>query len=81
MGMTLDSCVWVGLASNQGDRPAVLVATGTSPVFISVISLGELSFGVDFCLDPTERTMRASYLRQLESLPTIDVTKQTATSC
>jgi hypothetical protein len=49
MGMILDGCVWVGLASNQVDRPAVLVAAGASPVFISVISLGELSFGVDSC--------------------------------
>jgi len=47
--MILDSCVWVGLASNQLYRPAVLVAAGDSPVFISVISLGELSFGVDSC--------------------------------
>ena len=80
MGMIIDSCVWVGLASNQVDRTALLVAAGASPVFISVISLGELSFGVDSCLDPTERAMRASYLRQLESRPTIEVTKQTAAS-
>ena len=78
--MILDSCIWVGLACSQVDRQAVLAAAGTSPVFISVISLGELSFGVDFCIDPTERALRAAYLRQLESRPTLDVGKQTAAS-
>ena len=48
MGMILDSCVWIGLASNQVNRQAVIEVAGNLPVFISVVSLGELSFGVEY---------------------------------
>ena len=49
-------------------------------MFTSVISLGELSFGVHSCADPTERAMRAAYLRQVESRPTLDVSKHTSSA-
>ena len=80
MGMILDSCVWIGLASNQVNRQAVIEVAGNLPVFISVVSLGELSFGVESCKDPSERALRAAYMRQLEMRPTLEITKQTAAS-
>lgn len=78
MGMIFDSCIWVGLAANQVQPQAVIDVAGEEPVFTSAISLGELSFGVHSCSDPTERAMRAAYLRQVESRPTLGVTKHTA---
>jgi predicted nucleic acid-binding protein len=78
MGLILDSCIWVGLAANQVDRQAVIEAAGETPVFTSVISLGELNFGVQSCADPAERAMRAAYLRHVESRPTLGVSKHTA---
>ena len=78
--MILDSCVWVGIASNQVERQSVIEAAGNSPVFISVISLGELGFGVESCKDPSERALRAAYMSQLEIRPTLEITKQTAAS-
>ncbi len=78
MGVIFDSCIWVGLASKEVDRQAVIDVAGDGPVFTSVISLGELSFGVQSCVDPTERAMRAAYLRQVETRPTLDISKHTA---
>jgi hypothetical protein len=78
MGIIFDSCIWVGLAANQVDPQAVIDAAGDAPVFTSTISLGELNFGVQSCTDPTERAMRAAYLRQVESRPAIGVSKHTA---
>jgi len=78
MGMIFDSCIWVGLASNQIDRQAVIEAAGDLPVFTSAISIGELSFGVHSCTDATMRSMRAAYLRQVESRPVLDVSMHTA---
>jgi len=78
MGMIFDSCIWVGLAANQLDPQAVIDAAGDAPVFTSTVSLGELNFGVQSCTDPTERAMRAAYLRQVESRPAIGVSKHTA---
>jgi len=78
MGIIFDSCIWMGLAANQVDRQAVIDAAGDAPVFSSTISLGELNFGVQSCTDPTERAMRAAYLRQVETRPALGVSKHTA---
>jgi predicted nucleic acid-binding protein len=78
MGMIFDSCVWVGLSCNQVDAQAVIKAAGDHPVFTSAMSIGELSFGVHSCTDATVRSMRAAYLRQVESRPVLEISKHTA---
>ncbi|MHB1360552.1 MAG: PIN domain-containing protein [Rhodocyclaceae bacterium] len=78
MGIIFDSCIWVGLASDQIPHQAVIDAAGEEPVFTSVITLGELAFGVESCSDPTERAARAASLRQIESRPSLVVTRHTA---
>ena len=78
MGIVFDSRIWVGLASGQISHPAVIDAAGEEPVFASVISLGELTFGVESCLDPAERAARAASLRQIENRPVLSVTHHTA---
>ena len=80
MGMIFDSYIWVALAANQLDRQAVIAAARDAPVFTSVISLGELSFGVHACTDPAERARRAAYLRQVESRPALGVSQHTASA-
>src|ERR1035437_2659504 len=76
--MIFDSCIWVGLAAGQLDRKAVIAAAGDLPVFISVISLAELAFGMEACADPAERAARSACLRRIEARPTLDVSKSTA---
>jgi predicted nucleic acid-binding protein len=78
VGVIFDTCIWVGLAGGQLDPQAVIAAAGDLPVFISVISLGELGFGVESCAHPAERAARAAYLRRVESRPTLDVSPSTA---
>jgi predicted nucleic acid-binding protein len=78
MGIIFDSCIWVGLATGQVNPQAIISVAGDTPVFTSVISLGELSFGVEACTDPAERAVRAAYLRQVESRPSLAVSKYTA---
>ncbi|WP_455285814.1 PIN domain-containing protein [Cupriavidus necator] len=80
MGVILDSCIWVGVAAGQLARADVVEAAGQAPVFISAISLGELTFGAHSCADPAERARRSAYLRQLEQRPVLDVTRHTAAS-
>ena len=78
MGVIFDSCIWVGLANGQLPPQMVIDAAGGAPIFTSVISLGELSFGVEACLDPAERAVRAAYLRQVEERPTLPISRHTA---
>ena len=78
MGVIFDSCIWVGLAAGQIDPRSVIDLSGEQPVFTSVISLGELGFGVESCTDPAERAIRAAYLRQVETRPSLEISKHTA---
>ena len=78
MGMIFDTSIWVGLASGQTPSQAVLKVAGDEQVYISAISLGELSFGVESCLDPAMRMLRTRYLRNLEQRPVLDVSSLTA---
>ena len=56
----------------------VIDTAGEEPVFTSVISLGELAFGVESCPYPAERALRAASLRQIESRPTLAITRHSA---
>jgi hypothetical protein len=47
-------------------------------VYISAISLGELSFGVESCSNPAMRMQRQRALRSLELRPILDVSASTA---
>jgi predicted nucleic acid-binding protein len=78
--MIFDSCIWVGLATGLVERQTIITAAGDAPIFTSVISLGELSFGVEACVEPAERAVRSAYLRQVESRPNLEVSKQTASA-
>lgn len=78
MAVILDSCVWLALAAGQVERQAVIAAAKDAPIFTSVISLGELNFGVESCADPAERAVRAAYLRQVETRPTLKISRHTS---
>jgi predicted nucleic acid-binding protein len=78
VGLILDSCVWIGLATGELVQERIIAATGTIPVYTSVISLGELHFGVEVCTDPTERALRASFMRQVEERPVLALSRHTA---
>ncbi|MDR5781229.1 type II toxin-antitoxin system VapC family toxin [Caballeronia sp. LZ065] len=77
-GVILDTCIWVALAAKTLERQTVIDLAGEAPVFISVISLGELGFGVQACANPAERAGRAAYLQQLERRPILEVSRHTA---
>ena len=80
MGMIFDTSIWVGLASGQISSEAVLKAAGDEQIYISAISLGELSFGVESCSDPATRMLRIRSLRILQQRPVLDVTSLTASA-
>jgi len=76
--MIFDSCIWVGLAAGEIDPEAVTGVAGKTPVFASVISLGELSFGVEASSNPVQRAVRAAYFRKVNARPALTISKHTA---
>jgi predicted nucleic acid-binding protein len=80
MGIIFDSCIWVALATHQIERQTIIELAGDALIFTSVVSLGELSFGVQSCKDPAQRALRTAYLRQIEDRPTLNLSKHTASA-
>ncbi len=78
--MIFDTSIWLGLAGGEIASQAVLKAAGDEQVFLSAISLGELSFGVESCRDPATRMLRTRFLRSLEQRPVLDVSSLTASA-
>jgi predicted nucleic acid-binding protein len=78
--MIFDTSIWVELASGQISSQAVLKVAGDEQVYVSAISLGELSFGVESCIDPATRMLRTRYLRSLQQRPILDVSSFTAST-
>lgn len=80
MGIIWDTCIHIAIAGKQISDEAVIAASGNHDVFLSVISLGELTFGVNSCADPAEQIVRMRYLRSLEKRPILDITSLTASA-
>jgi len=59
---------------------AVLSPAGDEQVYISAISLVELSFGAESYSDLATRMLRIRYLRSLQQRPVLDVTSLTASA-
>jgi hypothetical protein len=78
MGIIVDTCIWIGIATGQLPAASVNAKAGNLAVFVSVISLGELEFGVESCSDPSKRANRAAFLRRLETRPALGISRSTA---
>ena len=72
MGVIFDSCIWVALGTGQLSHESVIAASGEAPVYASAVSLGELRFGVESCVDAGERARHSAYVRQVERRPVLD---------
>lgn len=80
MGVILDSCIWVELTEGQLEARDVIRVTKNQPVYTSVVTLGELHFGVEACADPAERARRAASLQRIVSRPILDISSSTASA-
>jgi len=76
--MIFDTSIWIGLSEEQITEEDASEAAGEQQVFLSVISLGELSFGVESAGDLAIRMHRRRALSTFEEMPVLDVTAQTA---
>ncbi|MDR0867447.1 MAG: PIN domain-containing protein [Planctomycetota bacterium] len=51
MGIIIDTCVWIGLADGDISGEDVFDKVGDAEIFCSVITIGELEFGLVSCAD------------------------------
>ncbi|CAG4927256.1 type II toxin-antitoxin system VapC family toxin [Paraburkholderia gardini] len=76
----VDTCVWIDVANGSIDLDAVLHQTGSDLVYVSAMTIGELEYGAQIPNDAMERAQRMSVLRQVEQMPVLEITRQTAQS-
>jgi predicted nucleic acid-binding protein len=76
----VDTCVWIDLSKGALDAEAMYNVAGSQLVHVSAISLGELEFGAQLPSDARERAQRTAFLRAIERMSVLAVTRETARS-
>lgn len=78
MGVILDTSIWIEVMRGRMALEDIAGVTKDKPVYLSVVSLGELAFGAELATDPGIRAQRLMALRKLEMRPALPITTDTA---
>ncbi len=77
MGVIVDTCVWVDVERVRLSPADVQARTGTEPVFMSPVTIAELSFGVSMASTPDIRQKRLAALEKLRKKPVLIIDEET----
>ncbi len=69
MGYLIDTCIWVDVERGKISPRDVSLYTGIEPVFISPVTIAELTYGAEISRDENIRQKRISALARLEKKP------------
>ena len=69
MGFIVDTCIWVDVERGAIGVADVTRYTGAEPVFISPVTIAELSYGVEMAATDAIRNHRLSALDRLKRKP------------
>ncbi len=77
MGFLIDTCIWIDVERGILSPADVTSVTGTSPVFISPITIAELKYGAEMSLSPDIRHKRLAALQRLKRKPLLRIDETT----
>jgi predicted nucleic acid-binding protein len=77
MGVILDTCIWIDVERGWLSPADVQSKTGNEPVFMSPITIAELSFGVENAATPDIRQKRVAALERLRKKPFLIIDDET----
>ena len=77
MGFLIDTCIWIEVERGAVAPADVAQFTGPEPVFLSPVTLAELTFGVEMAKDPAIRLKRAAALERLRRKPILVIDETT----
>lgn len=77
MGFLIDTCIWIDVERGAVAPADVAAFTGQEPVFLSPVTLAELTFGVEMAVDPKIRLKRAAALDRLRKKPILVIDEAT----
>ncbi|MBI5585545.1 MAG: type II toxin-antitoxin system VapC family toxin [Deltaproteobacteria bacterium] len=77
MGFLIDTCIWIEVERGAVAPADVAAFTGQEPVFLSPVTLAELTFGVEMAGDPKIRLKRMAALGRLRKKPLLVIDEAT----
>lgn len=78
MGFLIDTCIWIDVEQGRLGPADVAQFTGTSPVYLSPVTLAELRTGVEMAPDPGTRQKRMATYRRMTRKPLLTIDADTA---
>ncbi len=77
MGFLIDTCIWVDVERGRISPQDVSYYTGKEPVFISPVSIAELTYGAEIAQDESIRQKRIAALNRLKKKPVLIIDETT----
>jgi predicted nucleic acid-binding protein len=77
MGFLIDTCVWIDVERGHVSPADVALFTKTEPVYISPVTLAELTFGAQMARDEGIRLRRMAAIDRLRKKPFIIIDENT----
>jgi predicted nucleic acid-binding protein len=78
MGFIIDTCIWVDVERGALSPMDVELFTGKNPVFITPITIAELTFGMEMSKNEAIRSKRQAALNRLKRKPMLIIDELTA---
>jgi predicted nucleic acid-binding protein len=77
MGVIIDTCIWVDVERGKLSPADVQTWTGAEPVFMSPVTIAELSFGLAMATTGDIRQKRLAALEKLKKKPVLIIDEET----
>jgi len=77
LGVLIDTCIWIDVERGNLSPADVQTITGDEPVFISPITIAELSFGVEMTDSENIKHKRIAALERLKKKPVLTIDSDT----
>lgn len=73
MGVLIDTCIWIDVERGKIVPSEIAAVTGDEPVYLSPITIAELTFGAECARDEGVRQQRKAALVRLRSKPSLPI--------
>lgn len=77
MAFLIDTCVWIDVECGALGPADVAALTGDEAVYLSPVTIAELSYGAELAVDPGIRERRRVALRRLQRKPLLPIDADT----
>ena len=77
MGVVIDTCIWIDVERGRLSPADVQGFTGSEPVFMTPVTIAELTYGAEVAVDDNVRQRRIAALERLKKKPTLIIDEET----